>query len=119
MNPRLSFAFACLLGSMLLAGVALADDEAHALDRGMEQATEHGAPGQGAEIAGHGEDGAHHEPHFTDINWFYGLSGSAMVWSPHRVPPDRHACALRRLHSERRPPLRPANRSRRSRSPRA
>lgn len=76
MNPRLSFAFACLLGSLLLAGAALADDEAHALDRGMEQATEHGAPGQGAEIAGHGEEhAAHHVPHFSDINWFYGLFG--------------------------------------------
>jgi F-type H+-transporting ATPase subunit b len=76
MKMRL-FAFALLLGSLLLAGTAFADDEARALDREMERATEHGAPGQGAEIAGHeGEHGsAHHVPHFSDINWFYGLFG--------------------------------------------
>jgi F-type H+-transporting ATPase subunit b len=76
MKTPLSFAFALLLGSLLVAGAARADDEARALDREMERATEHGAPGQGAEIAGHeGEHGAHHVPHFSDINWVYGLFG--------------------------------------------
>jgi F-type H+-transporting ATPase subunit b len=77
MKPRLSFAFACLLGTLLFAFAAFADDEADTLNRGMQQATEHGAPGQGAEIAGHGEEhGAHHVPHFSDINWFYGMLGA-------------------------------------------
>lgn len=76
MKKLLSFAFAALLGVAFAAGPAFAETEAHKLDREVEQATEHGAPGQGAEIAGHeGEHGAHHVPHFSDINWFYGLFG--------------------------------------------
>ncbi len=39
---------------------------------------EHGAGaehGEHAEGAGHGAHGGHHEPHFSDINWFHGLLG--------------------------------------------
>ena len=79
MKTRLSFAFACFFASLLATGAAFAADEHdHAgHDHATEQATEHGAPGQGAEIAGHqGEaHGDHHVPHFSDINWFYGLLG--------------------------------------------
>jgi F-type H+-transporting ATPase subunit b len=82
-------------GTLLCAGIAAlaltvsapaSAQHAHA-EHGMHDAgAQHGAAqhaeghqGHGAaehgEAAGHGEHGAHHEPHFSDINWFHGLLG--------------------------------------------
>lgn len=71
LSPRvgallLSAALAC--GSLSLAGVAAADHhEAHG-----ETGEAHGA--EGAEAHG-GEHGAHHVPHWSDVNWVHGILG--------------------------------------------
>jgi F-type H+-transporting ATPase subunit b len=57
-------------------------------------ASQHEGTGEHAEGAhGSGEHGAHHEPHFSDINWFYGMIGTKEGVEPNLAfrPPDMPA----------------------------
>ena len=71
---RSLFALALLLGTSLVTLPAVSAEEGHAPAAAPAEhgsAEGHGAKGHAAE--GHGA--GHHLPHFSDINWFYGVLG--------------------------------------------
>jgi F-type H+-transporting ATPase subunit b len=62
-------AFALTVAAPAAAEHGQADHAAH------HEQGHHEAHGEHAEGAGQGEHGGHHDPHFSDINWFHGLIG--------------------------------------------
>lgn len=77
----------CLLGTLTLVGCLLSVGSAWAAPRGS-----HG-----------GDQGAHHVPHLSDVNWYYGLLGEregvepSLLWRTPGMPVPVAAMALNTL----------------------
>jgi F-type H+-transporting ATPase subunit b len=69
---------ALVLGALLAAAPAFADDHDHGHDHGAAEAAHPGeAPAHGSGSAEHGEHGGHdaHAPTIDDVNWYFGILG--------------------------------------------
>jgi F-type H+-transporting ATPase subunit b len=92
---KFGFSLALLLATSLLSLSAFGEGEGHDHGAGHDQAAEHAAGHEAghSDEAGHGDAHGHgHVPHFSDINWMYGMLGEkegvepSLLWRSPGMP---------------------------------